>query len=154
VTFDLNGSVAIRAKAEEDSRCTEVTLPRSRSEGSATRMATNRRFLQRALELGFGKLYVFEGGKPVVCQDERRTFVWVPLSPDHAIGPQRSPVRVSLDGQKVQAVRSNRSRVAATQPTSTTPTNEHTVSSAWGLVTAARSLWAFMRKVRRQHEQA
>ena len=97
VTLDLNGSVAIRAKRGDDSP-TELVLSNSRKAGGDLAICTDRRFLQRAAQLGFVRLHAFGLDRPVFCQDERRQFVWmlldksgiVPRSPDAT--QVRSPV--------------------------------------------------------------
>ena len=54
--MDLNGKVAIRARGAEQSQITELVLNRSGYSGPPIRINTNRRFLGRALELGFGEI--------------------------------------------------------------------------------------------------
>lgn len=51
VTIDLTGPAMIRARGGDEQRCTEVALPDSRCDGKPIRVATSRRFLQRALRL-------------------------------------------------------------------------------------------------------
>ena len=53
VTVDLNGVVAIRAIAEDQSNPTELVLSNSRRIGDELRFNTDRKFLTRAAELGF-----------------------------------------------------------------------------------------------------
>jgi hypothetical protein len=50
----------------------------------------DRRFLLRALKLGFREILLDKGEKPLLCQDARRTFLWMALSDDK--GP-RSKVK-------------------------------------------------------------
>jgi hypothetical protein len=47
---------------------------------------TDRTFLSRALELGFGEIAIQDSEQPVVCRDEHRTHLWAILTPDVAIG--------------------------------------------------------------------
>ncbi len=96
VTLDLAKRVAIRARAEEEERCTEVVLANSSVQGRPVRIATDRRFLQRALKLGFRTFQISAAGKPVLCQDMERIFVWVPLHPDSVLAPQRQAAHLPL----------------------------------------------------------
>jgi hypothetical protein len=55
LTADLNGRVCIRARAEGQSRTTEVVLARSECTGEPTRLSLNRVHLARALRLGLAE---------------------------------------------------------------------------------------------------
>jgi hypothetical protein len=79
VTVDLNGEAAVRARAEGQTRSTEVVLSRSTVEGSPVRFSTDRGYLLRAAELGFPSLRAFGPEKPVLCKDGRRTYMWMTL---------------------------------------------------------------------------
>jgi hypothetical protein len=96
VTVDFGQAVAIRAKDDADRACTEVPLPQSRCDGPLLRWAVNRRYLLRALQLGFRKIHVTSPGEPIRCQDERRVFVCVTLGENMVLQPQRRPVLVEL----------------------------------------------------------
>jgi hypothetical protein len=65
--------------------------------GPALEVAMDRRYLLRALRLGFPELVVVSAGRPIVCRDDRRTFVWMPLDLPRAVSPGRTP-RVTPDG--------------------------------------------------------
>ena len=94
VTVDLNGSVAIRAKGEMQSQPTELVLAHSTFSGEPIRINTNRKFLARALKLGFRELLVYGDKMPVLCQDERRQYLWALLAPDSAIKPADDTIRI------------------------------------------------------------
>jgi hypothetical protein len=94
VTVELNGHVAVRAKAPGQSRPTEVVLRNSTWTGEAVRLNTNRRFLARAVRLGFEQVYCFGPRSPLACQDDWRTYVWALLEPDAAIKPAEDPIRI------------------------------------------------------------
>ena len=56
MTVDLNGEVAVRARAEGGGRVTELVLGRSGYTGEPVRLNTNRHFLARAVRLGFAEV--------------------------------------------------------------------------------------------------
>ena len=94
VTLDLNGRVAIRAKAADQTKPTEIVLSGSSWSGEPVRLNINRKYLARALKLGFHDLLVFGAKVPVVCHDEHRHFVWATLDPDSAIPPADDAIRI------------------------------------------------------------
>ena len=79
VTVDLNGVVAIRAAAEDQSSPTELVLSNSRRVGEEIRFSTDRTFLNRAAELGFRDILLRSDKAPAYCQDDRRTYIWALL---------------------------------------------------------------------------
>jgi hypothetical protein len=85
---DLNGRVVLRARAEGQEQATELRLRHSTVIGPAMRFVSNRYHLARGLQLGFTTFQLTSLTVPVVCRDERRTYLWVPLSPDSALPPQ------------------------------------------------------------------
>jgi hypothetical protein len=48
----------------------------------------DRRYLGRAIRLGFDTLHLVDGGKPVLCRDDRRVYLWMPLDDG---GPAKPP---------------------------------------------------------------
>jgi hypothetical protein len=94
VTVELNGNVAIRAKAEMQDRPTELVLSRSTCSGQPIRINMNRKFLARAVKLGFQELAFYDPKAPVLCQDECRTYVWAVLEPDSAVAPADDAIRI------------------------------------------------------------
>jgi len=108
VTVDLNGRVAIRAR-DDSSPPTELVLNRSSRVGAEVRFCTDRRFLARALELGFAEVAIQDAEQPVVCRDDRRTYLWAILTPDSAIGPSPEAIVIesSPDGARVTPVTSS-----------------------------------------------
>jgi hypothetical protein len=87
VTVDLNGRVAIRAKSAQDAQPTELVLQNSQRDGREVRLATDRRFLSRAIELGFESIYFDDDNHPAVCDNGSRTFVWALLAKDGIVAP-------------------------------------------------------------------
>ncbi|MFO0905699.1 MAG: hypothetical protein U0939_22015 [Pirellulales bacterium] len=81
ITVELNGRVAIRG-SDGQSPPTELVLRRSRRVGPEVRFATDRRYLSRAIRLGFTRLEIADDVRPVGCRDARRQYVWALLSPE------------------------------------------------------------------------
>ena len=98
VTVDLNGQAVVRARAPGQSRITELLLARSQASDPPVRFCINREFLARALHLGFTDIAVVKPDAPLVCQDERRQFVIMPLGQDMALPPQEDGVQISSTG--------------------------------------------------------
>jgi hypothetical protein len=93
VTVDCNGHLAIRAQAGK-SPLTELVLSRSHVTGAPVRFNTNRNFLEKAADLGFGELQIVDANTPCIFEDERRTYFWMLLSSEDALGPSRDCVRI------------------------------------------------------------
>jgi hypothetical protein len=87
VTVDLNGKVAIRARATADTKPTELVLQNSQRGGNEIRLATDRRYLSRAAKLGFDRVYFPDNTTPAVCNDDHRTYVWALLSKEGIVAP-------------------------------------------------------------------
>lgn len=94
VTVDLNGHVAIRGSAPDHSRITELWLSQSRLVGNPVTCNTNRRFLSRAMRMGFRDVYISDPENPAFCDDGQRQFVWALLSPKDAIQSQTGAIRI------------------------------------------------------------
>jgi hypothetical protein len=94
ITLDLNGSIAIRARAANQPRPTEVVLASSTYSGEPVRINMNRKFLTRAVKLGFRELCVYGTTVPVVCHDDARDFVWATLDAESAIKPADDAIRI------------------------------------------------------------
>jgi hypothetical protein len=62
-------------------------------EGPALRLATDRRHLRRALELGFLEVSATKNDQPLACRDGGRIFVWMPVAepPAEPPLPRRQP---------------------------------------------------------------
>jgi hypothetical protein len=94
VTLDLNGDVAIRGCNMDKSSITELVLSNSRREGDEVRLVTNRKYLERAAKLGFNRLYVYGTRQPVLCHDDRRSYVWALLEPGDAVERTANSLRI------------------------------------------------------------
>jgi hypothetical protein len=101
---------------------TEVLLSNARTEGPPMRIATDRSFLLRALRLGLTDLHFTEPHLAVIANDERRQYVWMPLSPEGALGPELDAVRIETppagpgDSQSSSQPTRRRSTMSATSP--------------------------------------
>jgi hypothetical protein len=94
LTVDLNGRVCVRARADGQSRTTEVLLARSEYTGEPARLCLNRVHLARALRLGLRDAYVVKPTSPVLFRDDRRQYVVMPLSPTFALPPAADLIRI------------------------------------------------------------
>jgi hypothetical protein len=87
VTLDLNGRVIVRGQGEKNARTSELLLSNSRFTGDAIRLSSNRRYLARAINMGFREVHLNSAESPVLCQDERRRYVWALLGKEGVIEP-------------------------------------------------------------------
>jgi hypothetical protein len=91
VTIEVGHIVCVRAKEQNDEEATELVLPRSQADGPPVRLVTNRRYLHRALKLGFHELFIATADQPIICRDESRLFLWMPLDDKTALPPSSQP---------------------------------------------------------------
>ena len=101
ITLDLNGHVAVRARAEDQDRATMAVLSRSTTTGQALRYAANRNYLARALALGFTEVQFSNADSPALCQDDRRKYVFIGLGKKAALEPSDNELRLSSDAEAV-----------------------------------------------------
>ncbi len=94
ITLDLNGEVLVRAKAEDQSRPTELVLSRSTITGPPVRIHTNRQYLARAVRLGFRQIGLIDAKSSISCGNEQQQYVWMPLSPQSAIKSSPDALRI------------------------------------------------------------
>jgi hypothetical protein len=114
VTLDLDGGAAARAQAEE--RCVEVLLRGARVTGPPLRVSLDRKYLYRALHLGF-RTFEFHGAdKPVVARDGGRLFALAPLDPKSALPPSPDALRITTDGSAPATPNAAPERKAAMTP--------------------------------------
>ena len=131
VTIDLNGQVAIRARAENQPHLTELVLSRSTVSGDPVRFATNRRLLARALKLGFREILMYGPAAPAMCQDEGRQYVWALLDPHSALKPSDKAVRISsIDGPPETPATPSPPTKRRTKPVSETTSSKNGSPSA------------------------
>ncbi len=103
VTIDLNGHAVVRAGAAGQ-RVTEVVLSRSQVSGPPVRVAADRRYLQRALELGLTEFHVAKPDAPVLAQKDGVRFVWMPLSKTAVLAPSTDAVRVTAPAEPIKRI--------------------------------------------------
>ena len=94
VTVDLNGAIAIRSKSPECPLPTELVLRSSSRTGNDICLSTHRRYLERAVRLGFRELGFVSPEAPAVCSDARRTYFWAVLGQEGIVKPNSNAVRV------------------------------------------------------------
>jgi len=122
VTVDLNGCLAIRAKANGQPHPTEIVLANSQVDGDPMRFNCNRRYLVQAVKLGFRHAHLYGPNVPAMFHDECRSYVWALLDPETAIPPDTNAVRVEssaqLDSQESspQPTTRRRKRLKMTEP--------------------------------------
>jgi len=91
---DLNGTAAIRAKAEDQVHPNELILSRSTASGDAATMALKREHLARALRLGFAQMQQSSAGSPVLWLAEHRKYLLAPMPQESVISPSPHALRV------------------------------------------------------------
>ncbi|MBW3600951.1 MAG: hypothetical protein KY475_27255 [Planctomycetes bacterium] len=92
MTIDADREVVVRA-ADPSQAPTELALCGASHAGKEMRLSTDRKYLARAVELGFRELYLYGPGVPILCRDERRSYLWAVLESEDAIGPNEDAVR-------------------------------------------------------------
>jgi hypothetical protein len=133
VTVDLNGQVAVRGQAADQQHPTELVLPDSSTSGEPVRLNMNRKYLARALKLGFSEVHVFGNNVPVLCRDDHRQYVWALLDPASAIAPSSDAIRIESPPAAVASP--NRHR----KPTRRTPVVNPSPASPNGTGPATKS---------------
>src|SRR5207244_13070937 len=94
ITIDCKGQIAIRAKGPDDVVTTELVLSRSQVTGGSTRLMTNRKYLERAIDLGFSDLQVVDPNSPIICEDGERPYFWIGLGDQGALPRARNCIRI------------------------------------------------------------
>jgi hypothetical protein len=94
ITLDLNGHVAVRAKPAGSTQPTEVLLTNSSFSGESVRVSMNRDYLARAVRLGFRELCLKDDKSAILSVDADRQYVWMPLTPEAAIPPSKTAIRI------------------------------------------------------------
>jgi hypothetical protein len=178
VTLDLNGHVVIRSRETPESRTTELTLPSSQLIGEPVALCTNRKFLERALKLGFREAHIYGAESPVLCCDERRNYVWALLSKESVVPaddnalrieppqPARARRNVHLQSRKeiVMAASVNHGTEQSTAEKSAKPAKQRLATNSGtpveqaialrdGLATAARQANELIRSLKRNKRQ-
>ena len=92
LTLDLGKQVILRAGADDAPPVSEVVLSGSSCQGPPVRVACNRHFLRRVVQLGFRELLIRNATTPLLCRDDTRTYLFMPL--DGALPPAADAVRI------------------------------------------------------------
>ena len=129
ITIDLNGQIVVRAKGEGEGRTTELVLSNSRLSGEPITISMNRRFLARALHLGFSEVSAKGAEQPVFCADGRRRYIWAVLEPKDVIPASADAVRIesplaTAGGNTTNAKPRGARTTIMSQTTSQTETND------------------------------
>ncbi len=114
VTVDLNGRVAVRARSPECAAPTELVLTSSSRSGSQVCLATDRRYLERAVQLGFREVGFVSDEAPAVCHDGHRKYLWALLSKDGVVKSAADTVRIESP-QSAEPENADKQPVAATR---------------------------------------
>ena len=94
VTVDLNGAVAVRARSADCPTPMELLLTGSSRLGDEVCLATDRRFLERAVRLGFRELCFVADNAPIVCRGGRREYFWALLDKSGIVKPAPDAIRI------------------------------------------------------------
>jgi len=125
LTVDLNGQVCLRARDSRQGRISEVVLARSEYTGRPVRFSVNRQFLARVLQLGFDEVHVQNADSPLLCQDNQRTFVVMPLPKAGCIAPTEDALRVVSAQEEQQPPPTSPERKKTTMPSPSSNVNGH-----------------------------
>jgi hypothetical protein len=86
ITLHLEQPPIVTARDAQHGAVQKAVLTGSTVLGPSRQLVMDRRYLRRALQLGFREIQV-NGDRPVVCRDERRIYVWMPLTGQQAVQP-------------------------------------------------------------------
>jgi hypothetical protein len=95
ITLDLNGPVLVRSRETTTGRPTEVLLGSSTLTGEPVLLNTDRRFVTRALRLGFLDFRLYGPDAPVLGVDEQRRFLWAVLDKRAVIPRSEKTIRIN-----------------------------------------------------------
>lgn len=102
ITLDLGSQAALRVQ-DEQGQVTEVVLSRSSVSGPPMRLCLNRRYLTRALQLTFQEMVFLSPDKPMLCRDQDRLYLCMPLEGGGVIAPSKGMLCLtSTEGEPIQ----------------------------------------------------
>ncbi len=139
VTLDLNGQAILQAQAAADAPRTDVLLSNATTAGPPIRIAMDRHYLLRALTQGFRNLRLSEPNQPLLAADERRKYIWAPLSLNEAIGQATEVIRIESPSERSSDSR-NRSLPTRRKATMSAATNNPQAVAADAAATAAEPI--------------
>lgn len=79
VTLNCNGRIVVSARPAGQSQGTALVLSRSGHSGEQVALRTDRKFLKRAVRLGFRDVYLQGSASPLFCDDTNRKYIWQPF---------------------------------------------------------------------------
>jgi hypothetical protein len=128
LTVDLNGHVAVRAQARDQSEPTELILTNSTASGEPLRTAVNRRFLTRGVRLGLRKFYFYGEEAVGLGCDDRRCYLWAAVE-NGVVRPSDNAIRIESPAEATVApasepVTSHKETPVSTVKTDTAPPAE------------------------------
>ena len=139
VTLDLNGQAILQAQAAADAPRTDVLLSNATTAGPPIRIAMDRRYLLRALTLGFRTLRLSDPNQPLLAADERRQYIWAPLSLNEALGQAAEVIRIASPPEGRGDSR-NQSQPTRRKITMSAATNNPEAVAAGAAATAAEPI--------------
>lgn len=92
ITLDLGQFIAIRARDSSGDPPTELRLRSSNFSGRPLRVSIDRRFLERAIRLGFVQVYFCGPDQSIQCASDTATFLWMPLHSDNCIPANKKAI--------------------------------------------------------------
>jgi hypothetical protein len=122
ITLDLNREVRVRAKANDQKQTVELALNRSEATGAALRLAMNRKFLARAVELGLTEFCATDSKKPILFHGDKCKFVVMPLTEGQLLPASQNAIRIvsTKEAQKEPVHTAPRSKIVNETHDSTT----------------------------------
>jgi len=135
VTLDLEGHVSVRARGtSEEAPITELVLSGTSAIGEPLRLEMNRKYLERALKLGLTEVRLRSPDKAIMAFDAGRKYIWMPLSPEGALGPAVNAIFISAGAEggttSIRTIRSEMSMSQAINVGPQLPTTPSTTSQA------------------------
>jgi hypothetical protein len=94
VTIELNGHPRFRAQGSGHPEPTEIVLVGTPVEGVPVSVASDRRFVERAVHMGLPKLHLSGEDAQLRAFDERRTYIWMPLEKDAVVRSSANAIRI------------------------------------------------------------
>lgn len=103
----LGDEIVLHCRGDADSTPTDLVLTGSRKQGSSAHLATDYRYLLRALELG-GREVMFHDGFRAVCTHKNLRYVWALCEPSNRAALSGNSLRVCSDAESPPRKRQRR----------------------------------------------
>ncbi len=111
LTLDLNGAAVVRVKSDDQASPTELVLSNSRRIGAELKVSTDRKFVERALQLGFRAIHLRDAETPAVCRDDRRSYFWALLGKDSVLKSDATATRIESPLRQPVSMTSPKARI-------------------------------------------